>query len=466
MTDTNKAGKRLLCYYGDDFTGSTDVLEALTTGGARTVLFLEPPSERQLARFPDAQCFGVAGVGRSMSPERMNRELRPLLERLKSYGTAIVHYKICSTFDSSPRAGSIGAVLELGRELYPDQKYVPIVAGAPRLRRYTVFGHHFAAGGDGKTYRLDRHPTMSRHPITPMPEADLRLHLRGQTELPVALVDLDDLADSEAAADRLRQRLTDSEAAAVLFDVLDEERLETAGRLIWEEAERAEESLFAIGSSGLSDGLAAHWAKQDLLPSADATLQAPGETDRLLVLSGSCSPVTQTQIEWALAQGYAGIQVPTLEWLEPERAEAASAEIFREALRQLEEGRSVILYSASGPDDPAIAELRARMGALGLETADSGRMIGTRLGRLARELVRAAGLRRILIAGGDTSGYVMRELGVEALSFLSAIVPGGPLCRCYAPDARTDGLELSLKGGQVGGPDYFERVRRGGGPTS
>ncbi|MFC4600525.1 four-carbon acid sugar kinase family protein [Cohnella hongkongensis] len=463
MIGQNHKSRRLLCYYGDDFTGSTDVMEALTTGGADTVLFLEPPSEEQLARFPDAQCFGVAGVGRSMSPERMDSELKPLLERLKHSGAAVVHYKICSTFDSSPRAGSIGKVLELGRELFPGQRYVPIVAGAPRLKRYTVFGHHYAAGGDGTTYRLDRHPTMARHPVTPMSEADLRLHLRQQTERPVALMELTALAGSpEEAAARLRAKLADSEAEAVLFDVLDDERLETVGRLIWQEADAANAALFVVGSSGVSDGLAAYWKRLGLLRPSNAILPAPEETDRLLVLSGSCSPVTQAQIERAMARGYAGIQAPVEDWLDPERAEAASDAVFREALLHLEAGRSVILYSASGPDDPAIAAMRGRMRTLGLETADSGRLIGTRFGQLARQLVLEAGLRRLLVAGGDTSGYVTQELGIDAMSCLSAIVPGGPLCCCYSHDARIDGLELSLKGGQVGGDDYFELVRRGG----
>jgi uncharacterized protein YgbK (DUF1537 family) len=465
QTETRPANKRLLCYYGDDFTGSTDVMEALATNGVETVLFLEPPSEELLEeRFPNVQAFGVAGVSRSMSPQQMEHELRPQLEQLKAYGTAIVHYKICSTFDSSPRAGSIGKVLEMGRELYSQQSYVPIVAGVPVLKRYTLFGHHYAAAGDGATYRIDRHPTMSRHPITPMHEADLRLHLKQQTDLPVALMELTALAGAtEEIKAELEQQLADRSAAAVLFDVLDDARLETTGRLIWQEAEGQKESLFVIGSSGLSYGLTADWVRQGLIsrPGVEQR-QDPGEVDQLLVISGSCSPVTQSQIEWALTQGYTGIKVPVQDWLIPEQAEASRSVLLKQALQDMAAGRNVILHSAVGPDDPAIEALREKMNELGLETADSGRVIGMQLGRLARELIQVAGLRRILIAGGDTSGYVTRELGIYAMSCLSTIVPGGPLCRCYAQNAGMDGLELSLKGGQVGGVDYFERVRRGG----
>ncbi|MDQ8735361.1 four-carbon acid sugar kinase family protein [Paenibacillus sp. LHD-38] len=457
--------ERLLCYYGDDFTGSTDVMEALAMNGVETVLFLEPPSAELLAqRFPNVECFGVAGVSRTMTPDEMERELRPTLELLKSYGTAVVHYKICSTFDSSPRAGSIGKVLEMGREIYSQCRYVPIVAGVPILKRYTVFGHHFAAAGaDGETYRLDRHPTMSRHPITPIHESDLRLLLRQQTELPVALMELPALdGEAEKVAARLEQRLENKETAAVLFDVLDVSRLETTGRLIWQEALDQKMSLFVIGSSGVEYALTAHWASEGLVDRDNVQLQAPGEVDQLLVVSGSCSPVTQSQIEWALGQGYAAIQVPVQDWLEPNRAEESRQALLKRVIPLLVEGRNVILYSAIGPEDPAIEALRKVLDVLGLEPADSGRIIGMQLGRLTRDILQTSGLRRILIAGGDTSGYVTRELGIYAMSCISTIVPGGPLCRCYAEDSRMDGLQLSLKGGQVGGADYFERVRRGG----
>lgn len=113
------------------------------------------------------------------------------------------------------------------------------------------------------------------------------------------------------------------------------------------------------------------------------------------------------------------------DWLEPGRADEARRSLLKQALPLVEQGRNIIVYSADGPEDPAIAALREALTARGMEPADSGRLIGTQLGRLTSDLLRATGLRRILIAGGDTSGYVTRELGIYALSCLSAIVPGG-----------------------------------------
>jgi len=487
-----KRARRLLCYYGDDFTGSTDVLEALYRGGFRTVLFLEAPAPELLeeGRFRDVECFGVAGVGRSLTPEEMERELPPVFRTLRSANAAVVHYKVCSTFDSSPGVGSIGKAAELGRETFGGGRFVPVVAGVPYLGRYTVFGNHFAAA-EGAVHRLDRHPTMSRHPVTPMAEADLRRHLARQTELRIGLFDvLEQSGSADVVRARLESMLSREKPDLVLFDVLDDERLGTVGRFIWEEASRVRDgdSLFAIGSSGVEYALAeamseaagraarggaaadsdgaevagaggAGAAGAGGAAAARAADAAP--TDRLLVVSGSCSPVTERQIARALEAGYAGIRVPAAELAHPDRREAAVRRLRAEAAAALDAGRSVLLYSALGPGDPAIADARAGLAALGLRAEDSSRVLGAALGALAKELIAAAGLTRLLIAGGDTSGYVARELGVYALECKAALAPGAPLCAAYSADPAFDGLELVLKGGQIGGPDFFEEVRLG-----
>src|SRR5213076_814974 len=94
-----------LCFYGDDFTGSTDAMESLAIAGVRTVLFTDVPTREELARYPGMRAFGVAGQTRAMPPDQMEQTLRPALSALKAFGTQIVHYKVCSTFDSSPAVG-------------------------------------------------------------------------------------------------------------------------------------------------------------------------------------------------------------------------------------------------------------------------------------------------------------------------------------------------------------------------
>ncbi len=423
----------LYAWYGDDFTGSTDVLESLAEGGVSAVLFLRPPSEADRARFSDVQAVGLAGDARSRSPEWMSAHLPELFGSLQAFDAPITHYKTCSTFDSSPHTGSIGRAMEIGAELFGG--FVPIVVGAPHLRRYVAFGTLFAAAGD-QIYRIDRHPTMSRHPVTPMHEADLRLHLRAQTDMEIGLVTLDDLLTGRGEAALEAQM---SGHKAVLFDGSDARTQALTGELLWKRTGR--DLRFAVGSSGVTRALTDAWHAAGLT-AAPSELQRAGEVSPLLVISGSCSPMTARQIDWALSHGYHGISVDMNSLpSEPERLAA-------EALPALKAGRNVVIYSAQGPLDT------------GAEA--TGANLGQALGRAAKRLVAEAGLKRVLFCGGDTSSHAVQQLGLTALSYAAPLERGAPLCRAHADDPVFDGLELVLKGGQMGGEDFFEVVRKGG----
>jgi 3-oxoisoapionate kinase len=187
----------LLSYYGDDLTGSTDVMEALASRGVPTVLFTQQPTQAQRQRFSDVRAIGLAGSSRSETPAWMDEHLTPALAWLKTLGAAFCHYKVCSTFDSSPSIGSIGRAIDIGQKLFA-QASTPLVVGAPQLKRYTAFGNLFAAY-QGRTYRIDRHPVMARHPVTPMTEADLCIHLGRQTEKTIGLVDMTMLGADDVA---------------------------------------------------------------------------------------------------------------------------------------------------------------------------------------------------------------------------------------------------------------------------
>nr|WP_276306264.1 four-carbon acid sugar kinase family protein [Halomarina sp. PSR21] len=182
----------LLAFYGDDFTGSTDALEGLAANGVRAVLFLDPPTRADLDRFDDLDALGIAGASRSMTPGEMTEELRPAFEALSAFDVPIVHYKVCSTFDSAPDVGSIGRAIDIGQEMF-DSPVVPVSQGTEVPHgRYVAFSNLFAVQ-DGETYRIDRHPTMRDHPVTPMREGDLRRHLGEQTERDVGHVHVTDL---------------------------------------------------------------------------------------------------------------------------------------------------------------------------------------------------------------------------------------------------------------------------------
>ncbi|MGG0716246.1 four-carbon acid sugar kinase family protein [Robertmurraya massiliosenegalensis] len=449
----------LMTYYGDDFTGSTDSMEALTINGVKTVLFLDVPDKNLIEeRFPHVQAFGIAGVGRTMSPAQMETELKVILEQLQQFHAPIIHYKICSTFDSSPEVGSIGKVIDICLEVDTTQSSIPLLVGCPFLKRYTVFGNHFATVGD-QTYRLDRHPTMSKHPTTPMQEADLKIHLSKQTSKKIDLFNLLDLEIAEEILTR-HYKQKSMENDAIIFDVVNEQQMERIGRLLWECSK--EGNHFVIGSSGIQYALTNHWKRQQIISNAESLLSTRNLTpQQTLVVSGSCSPVTKDQIEWSLENGFKGIKISTEELLQPNKETEIYNQSLEEAIHLIRQGENVVIYTSLGPEDTSIAATKNILLALGENPAHTGRLIGEKLGRLTKEIVSKSNLKRLVIAGGDTSGYATKELGIYGLEMIMPIAPGGPLCRSYSEDSKFDGLEISLKGGQVGTSNYFGIVRDG-----
>jgi uncharacterized protein YgbK (DUF1537 family) len=448
------ASDLLLAYYGDDFTGSTDALEALVTAGVPTVLCLQPPTPALLARFPGVRAVGLAGQARGQSPAWMREHLAPALQSLAALGAPILHYKVCSTFDSSPAIGSIGCAIELGLPLMAG-RWSPMVVGAPRLGRYTAFGHLFAVA-NGTGHRLDRHPTMARHPVTPMAEADLRLHLGQQTTRRRELIDFTQLK-AGAGNDRLDALCASGDdVPVVLLDVLDDETLRAAGALVW--AERGA-GVFSASSSGLSYALAAHWRATGLVD-APADLPATTAVAQIAAVSGSCSPGTAAQIAWAADHGFATLRMDL-----PRLLADAAGEVGRlvaAAVAALAAGRSPLVYTASGPDDPAVRGFDAVAAAAGLARTAAAERTGQGLAAVLCGLLdQVPALRRVAVAGGDSSGAVAAALDVQALTLQARLVPGAPLCRAWSDRPQRDGLEIVLKGGQMGGPDFFGQVRDG-----
>jgi uncharacterized protein YgbK (DUF1537 family) len=417
-----------------------------------------------LARYPGLRGVGVAGLTRSMTPDAMAAELQPALKQLKALGAPIVHYKVCSTFDSSPTIGSIGRVIDVAAEIF-DAPFVPLLVGAPALGRWCVFGNLFARLGAGsEAFRLDRHPSMSRHPITPADESDLRLHLGKQTTKRIALFDILKVALHEAdARDELEKLLALEKPDVVLFDALYPEQMPALGGLIDRYATAAR-PLFAVGSSGVESALGAHWAADGRAIPRES-FDDPGPAEPLLVASGSCSPVTEGQIRSAMSRGFADVELDTVAIVAEQDADAAIERAVVEALAHLEAGRGAIVHTSCGADDPRLPATAAALERRGLDAMAtrtlSAKLLGTALGRAIRTTIERGGARRLSVAGGDTSGYVARALGIEAVEMIAPLAPGSPLCRATAPGSPADGLEVNFKGGQIGGVDYFATVARG-----
>lgn len=420
-----------VAFYGDDFTGSVDVLLQLSRAGWRSRLLLGLPDADALERAAEGvDAVGIAGIARSLPTEELDAEVRPALEALAALGPRIVQYKACSTADSSPTVGSIGRVIELARDVFgPDA--VPVLFAQPDFGRFTAFGHHFAAEG-GVVHRLDRQPTMSRHPVTPMHESDLAVHLSRQTELPIGHVPFTSYGDGpDAVARRIAEA---SEAALVLDALTDDDVALVAEAIVTDAAPGAPR--FAIGSGGLSTGLGRALGRPgDGAAAAARPLNAVGP---VLAVSGSRSPQTARQVAAARDAGWTVVPLPLGD-------DDPVGAVRGRVLAELAAGRSVVVTTG---DD-----------ALATDGEDLVATIAVHLSSLVEGALREGSTRRVIVCGGDTSSRVLSLLGAESLSLAANPVGNVVVCAVGSPIGWLDGVEMLLKGGQVGPVDLFELVR-------
>lgn len=462
----NDAPAPRLAFYGDDFTGSTDALEVLAFAGLRCALFLKLPDAELLREAGPLDAIGVAGASRAMTPAEMDERLPAVLAGLTRLGAPIVHYKVCSTFDSAPAIGSIGRVMELSRAAFGDAA-IPVIAATPALGRYGVFGQLFARSAtDGRVHRIDRHPIMSVHPVTPMHEADLARHLGMQTTMHFEHFMLPLFEAAPAAREAELRRLVDAaRGGALLVDGSTAAQLTETGRLLELLARGREQPLFCVGGSGVEYALTQWWREAG----ASASRLSPDErfaaVPQVLAISGSASPLSALQIEAALAEGFVDLPVDAAALVAGTDAQAALGRLAERALQVLCEGRSVMLHSARGPQDPRIEAMLSALVAQGLDRSqarhEGGRRLGERLAELTEQLLRAHPLQRVVVSGGDTSSLVVQRLAPDALRVAARLAPGAPLCRAVSRQPHLAGLELALKGGQMGQADYFVRALRG-----
>lgn len=398
-------------FYADDFTGATDALFQLARCGLGGVLLLRVDPEA-VRRHGDRAVVGVAGIARSLPTPGMRAEVLPALAALAALTPRVLQYKACSTADSSPTTGSLGEAAELGREV-TGQGDVPVLLAQPDFGRYTAFATHFAADR-GEVFRLDRHPTMSRHPSTPVDEADLRVFLARQTDLPVRSMAFTSYGNGSALL---------GDPGLTVLDAVTEEHLAAAGELIL-----GAPGAFAIGSGGLSRAVGLH------LGGAAAALPSGGPApDGVLVVSGSRSAQTGRQIDAAREAGWPVRALGVDDLADPAPVTAWA----RDHLRG--HGRAVV-HSRDLPDAPVLLP---------------------RLAELYTALTRAAREDRdptVIVCGGDTSSRMLRLMGAESLKIDRHLTGNVVVSRLAAPGAWPDGLRVLLKGGQVGPVDLFART--------
>ena len=407
----------------DDFTGATDLANTLVRQGMRTVQLIGCPSGD--AEVPeDAEAVVVALKSRTIDPEEAVRQSLEALRWLRRHGARQYFFKYCSTFDSTDR-GNIGPVAAALVEALGGEFTVACPA-FPANGRTVYRGYLFV--GDV----LLSESGMQHHPLTPMTDANLVRVLGRQTDGGVGLVPYHVVRQGADAIGDAMARIRDAGLRFAIVDALTDEHLVAIGRA-------CRDLLLITGGSGVAMGLPANYRAQGLVPQRDDAASLPASGGYGAILAGSCSGATLAQIEHFEQGGLASLKLDPLRLAAGEDAVAAAVEWAVSRLGN----EPVLIYSSAAPE--ALAGVQAELG-----RDRSGGLVEQAMAAIARGLV-AAGVRRLLVAGGETSGSVVSALGVTALQIGPEISPGVPWTLSVGEPA----LFLALKSGNFGGPAFF-----------
>jgi uncharacterized protein YgbK (DUF1537 family) len=414
----------LLGCIADDLTGATDVALMLQKAGMRTVLTIGVPAAPVPVR---AEAVVVALKSRTAPVAEAVGDSLTALGWLRERGAGQILFKYCSTFDSTD-AGNIGPVADALLDALGEPFTVACPA-FPTNRRTVYLGHLFV--GD---VLLSDSP-MKDHPLTPMRDANLVRVLGRQTRRRVGLVPHATVRDGGAAIGAACARLREEGYGYAIVDAVADEDLLALG-------EAAAGLGLVTGGSGIAMGLPRNFVRAGRLEprTGSALLDAVG--GGAAVVAGSCSEATRRQVA-TMAARHAAIAVDPRDGTDADRLAARALD---RAAGALAEGRPVLVYSSAEP-----AEVRAVQAQLGRERA--GAIVEGALARVAVGLVEQ-GVRRLVVAGGETAGAVVHALGVTALTIGPEIDPGVPWTRSIGERP----LLLALKSGNFGGPDFFERA--------
>ena len=417
----------LLGCIADDFTGATDLASMLVRNGMRTVQLIGVPPPGQPA--PDADAVVVALKSRTALPRAAVADSLAALGWLRDAGCRQFFFKYCSTFDSTdegnigPVADALVAALGCGFAL--------ACPAFPANARSVYQGHLFVGGA------LLNESGMEKHPLTPMTDANLVRVLSRQTDGTVGLVPHATVEQGAAAIRRAMTALKEQGRRYAIVDAVTDAHLVAIGRA-------AAAHALITGGSGIAMGLPENFRTTGLLSERGDPALLPSVEGGEAVIAGSCSRATLFQI------GTARQHMPTME-LDPLATPDAAA-MTAQALAWTEDklGARPVLIAASAPPE-RVAALQQRLG-----RDAAGALVEQTLAAIAEALV-ARGVRRLVVAGGETSGAVVSRLGVAALRIGADIDPGVPWT--YAEGSGAP-LLLALKSGNFGAPDFFLKAFR------
>ncbi len=407
----------------DDYTGASDLANTWRRNGLKTIQTIGVPTALDTS---DADAVVVAFKIRSVPAEEAVAAALQAYDWLKRAGVDHVMYKVCSTFDSTDR-GNIGPVTDALR-VKSGADWTLVTPAFPETKRTVYKGHLFV-----EDVLLNESP-LKNHPVNPMHDPNLVRVLGRQSRDPVGLLDLATIRAGEAAAMAHIRSLAQSGVRSVIADAVAESDLETLGRI-------ALQSPFSTGASGLGLGLA-RAARSEAGRSAE--VEEPRMADGYAaIVAGSCSARTLEQI--AAAEKI----MPVLR-LDPDRLVASGGDVGEAvawAKERLPDGPVLIAVSA----DPAtVGAIQEKYGA-----QQASEIIEAASARLAAALVEA-GVLRLVVAGGETSGAVVDHLRIPGFRIGEEIAPGVPALKTIG--WKEGEIAMALKSGNFGGVDFFERA--------
>jgi uncharacterized protein YgbK (DUF1537 family) len=414
----------LLGCIADDFTGGTDLAGMLVKAGMRTVQLIGVPTEPVP---DDVDAVVIALKSRTSPVDEAVAESLAALRWLRDAGCRQFYFKYCSTFDSTPR-GNIGPVAEaLMQALGTD--FTIACPAFPANGRTIYKGYLFV--GDV----LLNESGMRHHPLTPMTDANLVRVLQQQAQRKVGLVDHGAVGKGAGAIGERFTALREQGCGLAIVDALCDADLEAIG------AACADLPLIT-GGSGIALGLPENFRRRGLLSRDVAADALPATGGLRAVIAGSCSVATQKQVALMRAS-FPSFQIDALSLAHGEGLVAAAldwagARIAREP---------VLIYATAEPET-----VRQAQAQLGVEQA--GSLVENALADIARGLVQL-GVGKMIVAGGETSGAVVKALGVKGLRIGPEIDPGVPWTSALQGAPGAQPLALALKSGNFGSEDFF-----------
>lgn len=415
----------------DDFTGATDLANNLVRGGLRTVQLNGVPADDEPAAEADAVV--VALKTRTCPPGEAVAQSLAALRWLRAQGAEQLYFKVCSTFDSTP-AGNIGPVADALLDALhgPGQGFTIACPAFPANGRTVFKGHLFV--GD----QLLSESGMRQHPLTPMTDAHLVRVLQAQSRRRVGLVAHEVVA---RGPDAIRARFAALQAEGIgmaIVDAVADEDLMRIGQAL-------DGLPLVVAASGIAIGLPQNWRGRLGPPAQAARLPPPAGTQA--VVSGSCSAATQAQVAHFRRSGRPAFAIDPLALADPAGARAVVAQVLAACGPALS-GGPVLVHATAAPSE--VQAVQARLG-----VAHAGALVEQALARIAEGLV-AAGVRQLVVAGGETAGAVVQALGVRRMAIGPQIDPGVPWTAVHTPAGVP--LHLALKSGNFGAEDFFTRA--------